>query len=181
MLNYFDELCRGVISHEFGLRFNSPTVNFWFKPNEFIKFLSRLEYYLFDCNIQMDVQSSAERGYPVGRLDDIRVYFTHYEFFELEKKKWDERLTRLNMDSIYVVMVQKDGCTEQDISSFDKLKFRHKVIFTVKKYPQYRSAYYIPRSEEDIRNVKNLCDYQNKFTGKRWLDEFDWISFLNER
>ena len=69
----------------------------------------------------------------------------------------------------------------QDISSFDKLKFRHKVIFTVKKYPQYRSAYYIPRSEEDIRNVKNLCDYQNKFTGKRWLDEFDWISFLNER
>lgn len=56
-----------------------------------------------------------------------------------------------------------------------------KVIFTVKEYPQYRSAYYIPKSEVDIQNVKNLCDYQSRFTGKRWLDEFDWISFLNER
>ena len=35
--------------------------------------------------------------------------------------------------------------------------------------------------DEHIQNVKNLCDYQSKFTGKRWLDEFDWISFLNER
>lgn len=75
----------------------------------------------------------------------------------------------------------KDGCTEQDICSFDSLEFKHKVIFTVKEYPQYRSAYYIPKSEADIQNVKNLCDYQSKFTGKRWLDEFDWISFLNER
>ena len=85
------------------------------------------------------------------------------------------------MDNLYIIMVQKDGCTEQDICSFDSLKFKHKVIFTVKEYPQYRSAYYIPKSEVDIQNVKNLCDYQSKFTGKRWLDEFDWISFLNER
>ena len=171
----------GVVSHELGLRFNSPTINLWFKPSEFIKFLSQLEHYLYDCEIQVDAESSAECGYPVGRLDDINVYFTHYESFELAKKKWSERLKRLNMDNIYVVMVQKDGCTEQNILSFDKLKFKHKVIFTAKEYPQYRSAYYIPRSEEDTCNVKNLCDYQSKFTGKRWLDEFDWISFLNER
>ncbi len=53
-------------------------------------------------------------------------------------------------------MVQKDGCTEQDICSFDSLKLKHKVIFTVKEYPQYRSAYYIPKSEVDMQNVKNL-------------------------
>ena len=39
------------------------------------------------------------------------------------------------MDNIYIVMVQKDGCTEQDILSFDKLKFKHKVIFTAKDMP----------------------------------------------
>lgn len=58
------------------------------------------------------------------------------------------------MDNLYIIMVQKDGCTEQDICSFDSLKFKHKVIFTVKEYPQYRSAYYIPKSEVDIQNVK---------------------------
>ena len=167
-----------MVSHELGLRFNSPTVNLWFKPEEFIRFLSQLEYYLYDCEIQVDAESSAECGYPVGRLDDINVYFTHYESFEQAKGKWEERLKRLNMSNLYIVMVERDGCSNLDILSFDNLKYKHKVIFTAKEYPQIHSAYYIPGSEENACNVKNLCDYQSKFTGKRWLDEFDWISFL---
>lgn len=171
----------GVVSHELGLRFNSPTVNLWFTPKEFIIFLCHLEHYLYDCKIEMDTENSEKYGYPVGKLEDIHAYFTHYETFEQAKQKWIERLKRLDMDNLYIIMVQKDGCTEQDIRSFDSLEFRHKVIFTVKEYPQYRSAYYIPKSEVDVQNVKNLCDYQSRFTGKRWLDEFDWISFLSER
>lgn len=171
----------GVVSHELGLRFNSPTVNLWFKPEEFIRFLSRLEYYLYDCKICMDENISNQYGYPVGKLDDINVYFTHYESFEQAERKWNERLQRINMDNLYIIMVEKDGCTEEDIFAFENLKYKHKVIFTAKEYPQYHSTYYIPRSEVDENNVKNLCDYQSKFTGKRWLDEFDWTSFLNER
>lgn len=171
----------GVVSHELGLRFNSPTINLWFKPSEFIKFVSQLKHYLYDCEIQVDAESSAECGYPVGKLDDINVYFTHYESFEQAKEKWEERLKRLNMDNLYIVMVERDGCSKQDILSFDNLKYKHKVIFTAKEYPQFHSAYYIPGCEENACNVKNLCDYQSKFTGKRWLDEFDWLSFLNER
>lgn len=181
MFDYFDELCGGVVSHELGLRFNSPTINLWFKPEEFIKFLNQLEHYLYDCEIEKNVQDSEKYGYPVGKLDDISIYFTHYKTFEQAKQKWNERLKRLSLDNLYIVMVQKDGCTEQDICSFDKLLFKHKVIFTVREYPQYSSAYYIPKSEEDTHNVRNLCDYQSRFTGRRWLDEFDWISFLNER
>ena len=125
----------GVVSHELGLRFNSPTVNLWFTPKEFIKFLSQLEHYLYDCKIEMDEKNSEKYGYPVGKLEDIHVYFTHYETFEQAKQKWIERLKRLNMDNLYIIMVQKDGCTERDICSFDSLKFKHKVIFTVKEYP----------------------------------------------
>ena len=169
------------VSHEFGLRFNSPTINLWFKPDEFISFLSHLEHYLYDCEIQMDEEDSIKCGYPVGMIDDIHIYFTHYESFELAKKKWNERLKRLNLNNLYIIMVQKDGCMEQDIESFDQLNFNHKVIFTAKKYSQYSSAYYIPRSEEYEYNERNLCEYQSKYTGKRWLDEFDWISFLNNR
>lgn len=49
--------CVGV-SHELGLRFNSPTVNLWYSPKEFIKFLSQLEHYLYDCKIEMDEKNS---------------------------------------------------------------------------------------------------------------------------
>ena len=65
----------GVVSHELGLRFNSPTVNLWFTPKEFIKFLSQLEHYLYDCKIEMDEKNSEKYGYPVGKLEDIHVYF----------------------------------------------------------------------------------------------------------
>lgn len=171
----------GVVSHELGLRFNSPTVNLWFKPGDYIKFLNDLEYYLFECEIEIDKQYTEEYRYPVGKLDDIRIYFTHYKSFEYAKQKWNERLKRLNLDNIYIIMVQKDGCTKQDILSFDNLKYKHKVIFTVADYPWCNSAYHIPKSEENENNVKNLIEFKNKFTGKRWLDEFDWISFLNER
>lgn len=74
------------MNHELGLQFNSPTVNIWFKSSEFIKFFVWVEYYLYDCEIEMDVQRSVECGYLVVRLDDIHVYFIHYESFEQAKK-----------------------------------------------------------------------------------------------
>lgn len=166
--------------HELGLRFNSPTVNLWFQPEDFLRFLSNLEHYLYDCEIEENILGSEKNGYPVGRLDDISIYFTHYKTFEQARQKWYERLKRLKMHNIYVVMVQIDGCTEQDIYSFDKLEFKHKVIFTAKEYPEVKSAYYIPHCEESESCVRNLIDYKNKFTGKRWLDEFDWLTFLNK-
>ena len=58
------------MSHELGLRFNSPTVNLWFTPKEFIKFLSQLEHYLYDCKIEMDEKNSEKYGYPA-------VSYTH--------------------------------------------------------------------------------------------------------
>lgn len=79
------------------------------------------------------------------------------------------------MDNLYIVTVERDGCSEQDIFSFDRLKYKNKVIFTVKGYPQFCSAYYIQGSEEDACNLKNFCMYKSEFIGKRWLDAFDWI------
>ena len=36
----------GVILHELGERFNSPTVNLFFGAEDYIKFLEKLDYYL---------------------------------------------------------------------------------------------------------------------------------------
>lgn len=51
----------------------------------------------------MDEKNSEKYGYPVGKLEDIHVYFTHYETFEQAKQKWIERLKRLNMDNLYMI------------------------------------------------------------------------------
>ena len=43
----FSSNCNGgVILHDLGLRFNSPFVNLWIKPKDFIKICENPEYYL---------------------------------------------------------------------------------------------------------------------------------------
>ena len=169
----------GVVLHELGLRFNSPTINLRFTAKDYLKFLKNLNHYLYEVDLVYSKGESLKCGFPVGRLDDISIYFQHYISFEEAKKKWFERVKRINLDNLYIVMVQRDGCTKNEVEEFDKLAFKHKVIFTSKEFPEFQSAFYIPNSEIGDNEVKNLCDYQTKLCGKRILDEFDWIEFFN--
>lgn len=171
----------GVVSHELHLRFNSPTINLWFTTKDFISFLKNLDYYLYACELVKDEELSNYYNYPVGILNDIKIYFQHYKSFEEAKAKWIERTKRVCIDNLYVVMVQGDDCTENDIDEFDKLNFKHKVCFTAREFPEYDSSYYIKGSEKNDKSVRNLCNHKGKITGKFWLDEFDWVTFLNSK
>jgi uncharacterized protein (DUF1919 family) len=74
-------------------------------------------------------------------------------------------------------MTDRDGCTYEDIKRFDDLKYKNKVIFTNKEYKEIKSSYYI-HGFEDKSSVGILSNYQNIFA-KRYLDNFDYVSFLN--
>ena len=169
----------GVVSHELHLRFNSPTVNLWFKTKDYLKFLNNLNYYIHSCELVQDIELSNQYMYPVGALEDIRIFFQHYKSFDDAKSKWIERAKRIHWNNLYIIMVQGNDCTENDLAEFDRLNFKHKVCFTAKEYPEYCCSYYIKGSQKNEKSVRNLCDYKGKLTGKLWLDEFDWISFLN--
>ena len=41
----------GVIYHDLGLKFNSPTVNLYFNASDYVKFVSNLTYYL-QCELK---------------------------------------------------------------------------------------------------------------------------------
>lgn len=171
----------GVVCHELHLRFNSPTINLWFRTKDFLTFLTNLDYYLYNCELVQDMKLSNQYMYPVGILGEIRIFFQHYKSFEEAKTKWIERTKRLHMDNLYIVMVQGDDCTENDLVYFEKLDFKHKVCFTAKVYPEYPSTFFIKGSQKNASSVRNLCNHKGRLTGKFWLDEFDWVSFLNNK
>lgn len=50
----------GVILHELGLRFDTPTVNLWFSAPDFIRFLERPQHYA-SCEVK-ELETAAERG-----------------------------------------------------------------------------------------------------------------------
>lgn len=166
----------GVICHELGQKFRSPTVNLYMDAPDYIKFLKNLEFYLNDANM---IEINEGRKFPVGLLYDIKIYFVHYPSFNDAMNKWKERKSRINRDNLFVIMVQKDNCSMEQIKEFDKLQYRHKVIFTTKQIKDIKSSYYIPGSEIDDEEVMDLCLYKHKLGGKRWIDEFDYVKFLN--
>lgn len=165
----------GVMLHELGLRFDTPTVNLWFTAEDFIKILEHPRYY-FSCEVRETEDNG--RGYPVGQIDDVRIYFMHYKSFTDAKAKWEERVKRIHWDNLYIIMVESAGCM---LKRFDELNYKHKVVFTAKERPEIKSSYFIPGSAVSENAVMDLCQYKSKLTGRRWLDDFDYVRFLNQR
>lgn len=177
----FTVLCNncvgGVILHELGERFNSPTVNLFFKAEDYLKFLENLDYYLKQALVEVE----SEKNYPVAKLDDITIYFMHYSSFDEAKITWQKRVARINKNNLYVIFVQQSGCTEQVLEAFDKLPYKHKLAFTAEPMPKIKCSYCIHGTAQPNGEVMDLCKYEGKFTGKRWIDEYDYVGFLNKK
>lgn len=171
----------GCITHDLGEKFRSPTINLWFEPWDFIKFLNKMEFYL-EQTVEEDILESQRRGYPVGKIADIRVYFQHYASYAEALEKWNKRKKRLDRRYIYVVMVNHlDKFTDETklIEAFEKVPFERKVFFTNhKEYMNKKSVFYI-KGFENSKSLGNLMYFQNKF-GIKYYDQFDYIKWLNE-
>lgn len=164
----------GIILHDLGLKFNTPTINLYFSTVDFLKFVSDLNGYL--KNDLTETESSYK--YPAGRLGDITIYFMHYSSFAEAKTKWDERKKRIDMNNLFIMMTDRNGCTYEMIKEFDRLPYNHKVVFTHKPYPEFQSAVYMKGFENDSK-VGVLSDWKPGFWKRRYIDDFDYVSFLN--
>ena len=172
----FSSNCNGgVMLHDLGLRFMSPTVNLFIKPSDYIRFLLNLDHYLYSAKF-VEVKGA---GYPVGILDDIRIDFVHYGSFEEAVSKWNSRLTRVNMANSFFMMTERDGCTYEDIVAFDSLPYENKVVFVSKPMPEISSAFFDPSFPLEEGGIGVLTNYVSKVSGRRYLDVFDYVSFLN--
>lgn len=164
----------GVIYHALGLPFLSPTLNLYFDVPDFIKFVSDPAIYL----AAELVPCPSEKPFPVAKLKDITLYFVHAASFEQARADWERRKNRINWQNIFIIMVERDGCRLEDIAAFDRLPYPHKVVFVHTPMPQFKSTFYIPGTEKG-KEVIPLTDYKGSFTGKRYIDDFDYVEFFN--
>lgn len=168
----------GVICHDLGLRFNSPTVNLYIPFPDYIRFCERLEHYLSLPESAMKRGPEAPEGCPTGILEDVRLVFVHYATFEEARDKWFDHAGRVDMDNLFVMLAQRDGCTDEDVRVFEGLPYKHKVAFTERFLPDVSCAFYIPEFIED-GTVKILTEYTSRFSGRKVMDDFDYVGFLN--
>ena len=168
--------CVGTfIYYDMKLRYQSPTINLSFEMNDYVRFLENLRWYLE----QPVVPFADERfDYPCGMLGDVEIRFNHYKTFEEAAAKWEERKKRIDWDNLFVIGVDRDDCTYDSIKRFDALPYPNKVIFTHKPYPEFKSACYL-NGFEDETCVGILTSFKEQFLVRRYMDDYDYISFLN--
>lgn len=155
----------------------SPTVGLFFYPDDYIEFLSQLEYYCKSATLTFTRSSKYKKhmtDYPVGLLDDkVEIHFLHYISDKEAREKWYRRVARMNWSKIYVKMDDRDGCNMNHIILFDSLPFKNKVIFTSKDIA-LESVCYLSKCA-GMRQVDEL--YGNKYL---WRFEFDLVRWLNK-
>lgn len=111
--------CNGCcILHDLGLKFNSPFVNLWVEPSDFIKLCENLKDYL-QYDLVFITPPESEITYPVALLNDVKLYFQHYSSKEEAALAWDRRKSRINSDALYFLFTDRDGCTEQNLLDFE--------------------------------------------------------------
>ncbi|EFX91559.1 hypothetical protein HMPREF0027_1389 [Actinobacillus ureae ATCC 25976] len=166
--------CNGAfILHELGEQFRSPFVNLYLSPTDFLKYLKNMSHYM-----QAKLTFLAtEKNYPVGKLDNLTIHFMHYHSEQEAASKWEERTKRINLDNLFVMMTDRDGCTYQDLQEFDRLPFKNKVLFTHKPYPELKSTLYV-KGFEDKTQVGDLFEFSG-WNGKKYYDQLNYVNWFN--
>lgn len=176
--------CGGIIYYDLGLRFDSPTINLSIRPDDYLLFLENLKE-----ATEAEVTEDQEAGltYPVGKIflkdgRSIRLYFKHYKTFEEAKEKWNERRQRLNWDKIYVLFEMGRNTEPDLLKRFFSLPFDRKCAIVDRVTPEYENTQYLKFYQiYDITSNVTIMDYRKGiFAYKRYLNDFDYVSWLNQ-
>ena len=173
----------GFIYSWLGLQFCSPFINLFLSNEDFISALENWDTFIQSPVVEFPTE---EFSYPVGSVNGIKLHFMHFASFDEAVAAWERRKQRMNPDNMCVMF--SNFCGDPLIlERFEKLPFRHKVVFVDSKEMKTPSAFYIKGFRFykkmlaffKLKAVPNLFQLQNIFTGKRFIDQFDYVAFLN--
>ncbi len=134
----------GGMYHKFGLPYNTPTIWTYIFPEDYIRLLENLDWYLKQPLTFKKETSHAmahkfteqtSRRYPIGVLGgDVEIHFMHYKTEAEALEKWNRRVKRLNRDNLFVVFSDGAEFNEELLQRYQKLPYEHKIFFSSKPY-----------------------------------------------
>ena len=127
----------GFIYNKYGLPYLTPTIGLLILGDDFIKFCTDLKHYTEEKLNFIPFQSSKcypfmkdIPPFPIGKLDDIEIYFMHYTSEQEAKEKWDRRCQRIQWDKIIYKVSQRESFSSEHMKIFLKLSVPNKLCFT---------------------------------------------------
>lgn len=171
-LTIFSPNCwAGLCYHKLGLEFLSPTINMAENVDDFNKLMLNLDMYMsYPVEfVETRYEPNLKRDYPVGRLNDILLYFNHYESFEKAVSCWEKRKKRINKNNILIVSCAN---SKKTLFEFENIAYKNKLIFTSLDV-NTPSSYHL--NPDDSGNYEILVNQ----TASGAKNVLDIIAFLN--
>ena len=181
----------GILLHDLGLQFLTPTVNLMMNQMDFLTLVLHLDEYLQG---ELSFFDNQEETCPCaklckGNLPEITVYFTHYKTITEAETKWNERKKRIKIDNLFVFIEERDGIGRKQLEMLSDLPVRGVVAFTCNPYPDLPYCVYIQKYHDagEVGNIlsKRLIDdsreYEQFFDFVKWFNEADGKPFEIER
>lgn len=172
--------CVGTMMyHHLGLRFMSPTVNLWFKKDDYLTFLCNLREYL---NSEMTEVIDSKYSYPIGKLShggkDVRIYGTHYKSFDELKEKWNDRKARTDFENLFIVLTTP-VFTKNDAEIFDALPYENKLVIAGHSDCDRSYIIFHKALKDENYDLGNFVQYKRRSSVKKPMDDIDYVRFLN--
>lgn len=163
----------GIVYEHLGIKFNSPTIGLFIMPADYIEFCRKIRYYL-----QMElcfINTSDSKYYDfliennmkeciIGKLENVEIFFLHYENQKEVIEKWNRRKKRVNYRNIIFKFNDQNLCTYDDLKSFNELPIGKKLIFSSKDYKELDSNVFmkkykrLPAIKEDYYSCYKYID-----------------------
>lgn len=168
----------GILFHDLGIEFQSPTINLMMLQTDFVRFILELDYYLSQNLIFF---RHPEYDFPCAHLGDIILHFTHYHSEKEAMQKWFERSSRIDRNNCFVFLEERDGLTREEILRLGDIRVRGLVVFTATAYPDIPWTLQIPKykSDGEIGNIlaksywNDSREYERYFDFVKWFNEAD--------
>ncbi len=162
----------GMIYSNLGLRFMSPTINLWCDAEDLAKVAQRPEHYLSQQIEFVRDDPEYRYDYPVGKIDDVYLYFTHYKTEEEAARKWYERRGRFDSDNVYII-TDNNGLSETGREKLINSRHRRLVIFTGEaERDEYDfQLHHDMRKSYSIRNYFGFAPFEEEFNYAAWLSD----------
>lgn len=168
----------GFLLHDLSLQFRTPTIN--------LQFYSFEDFYHFVMNLNelqfselQEVVSSYK--YPVAELklrsgNVIRIGFVHYHTFNEANEIWKKRFERVDFNNLYVLY--EGHISKDDVVKFDEITYPKAILSDKDDDLEKKYSFYHGFDFYDTWYPGKVGDYKGYFSLKRYLDEFDYVSFL---
>lgn len=150
----------GYVYQYYGVAYNTPTEGLYFSTEDYLKIIQRPNYYfkheveLIDPKESVLAKSGKSINHPVGRIDDVEVYFLHYPDPNEALGKWYRRCSRINYKKLFFLLSETELMKDGHLQKFSQIVDEgHKgVCLTLKDY-KISHTLFVPNVPKDGGNA----------------------------